>query len=483
MRSPRSTVEIIGRTSRSMSVPDDLPAEVQAARRALGGVEPRPERALNASAITAQTRITPAIDELLTAILSADQVDIVGVLPWQCARRLVELEAQRVSENKHVIQPTAVRYFTPAAERISLYRHSGIMGVLVQRWIAGVTGLRNWLRPRMEDSDTHEALSIFEFDDVYLDCLISTGRGNAQAITILTRLPVLRPLESQDQDDEATLVVTRMPSEQVEIYQQYIKRLEAQASLMTTRQILCRPDDRLTADLRPGSEFRPIILQLYPHRKIRPENTVSPGAIVAVCALTAHGWAVVLKRRNRRNSVEDFDTLSLISERVLDEDLPSPLAGPLCADHGAALDDLWLRAGQPSTFEIPEQAFRHAAQRELFLSCGLDVPDSRLQLRGTCLVERESENRYLGFFVYRLDLIRSPGFDELAHVRDWNPDLAVILIDQLHEPETRKHLNRLLRVRGSWLHDAVFRRPCGEASDGSGPVYTRVDEMGAETSE
>jgi len=448
-----------------MTSRDDLPAEVFAAQNAIGKVPGGVPPALTASAPTSRASITPAVDELLGEILDADNVDIVGILPWQCAGRLAELEAERVKEGMQVIHPAAVRYFTPASDVITLYRHSGVMGTLVQRWIAGTTGLRNWLRPLTDDPQAAQTLSIFEFDDVYLDCLVHTSRQGRHTVTILTQLPVLKPQNPQLKSDETTLVITRMDESQVEKFQEYLTKLESQSRVMLPRQILCRPD----SDVPQGGgalhhEFRPIIVQLIPHRTLRPANTVSPGAVVAICSPTAHGWAVVLKRRTTTNSVEDFDTLALISERVLEADLPSPLSGPLDADHGRALEDLWLRAGQPSTFELPEEAFRHAAQRELFLSCGLDVPASRLELRGTCLIEREDENQFLGFYVYRLDLVRSPGFDELAYVRAWNLDLQVVPFESLREPGTRHQLNRLLRQRSAWLREVVFAKACGETA-------------------
>jgi hypothetical protein len=90
-------------------------------------------------------------DGLLEEILAADRVDIMGVLPWQCGTRLIELEARRREAGQPVIHPTAVRYFTPGRDRITLYRHSGVLGRLVQRWIGGVTALSNWLQPAAAD--------------------------------------------------------------------------------------------------------------------------------------------------------------------------------------------------------------------------------------------------------------------------------------------------------------------------------------------
>jgi hypothetical protein len=323
------------------------------------------------------------------------------------------------------------------------------------------------LRPYLNTQEEPEPLSVFEFDDIYLDCLIYTTRNRQHTMTILSQLPPVSLTETEGGVSEAALILTRMPDDQLPGFREYLKKLEAQARPLLPCQLLCRLEQGTASARPPGNEFRPVISAVYPHHKTPPQNVISAAAIVAICVPTARGTAVVLKNRTPRNSVDDLDRLSLISERVLAEDLPAPLNGPLDTDHGRALDDLWLRAGQPATFEIPELAFRHTAQRELFLSCGLDVPNERLDLRGTCLVEREGENRFLGFYVYRLDLIRSPAFDELTYALNWNSDLRPVLLEELYQPANRARLNRLLRVREPWLREMVFGRPAAASESGA----------------
>ncbi|HWE91017.1 MAG TPA: hypothetical protein VG317_16275 [Pseudonocardiaceae bacterium] len=451
-----------------MSEKDELPAEVRAARRAVGklGQQGEPASAVVASAVTSTPPISRVVDDLFDEILSADQVDIVGVLPWQCASRLIELANQRRVDGQRVINPAAVRYFTPASDRITVYRHPGTIGTLVQRWEAGITGLRNWLRSSRTSSDEPEPPSVYEFDDIYLGCLICAVRRNQPTMAMLSLLPSVSVTETEGSAGESALILTRMSDEQIPVFREYLRKLESRARPMTPRQILCRLDQETTSGVEPGSEFRPVVARLHPKYTSSPPNTVSATAVVAVCAPTARGTEVVLKLRTPRNAMDDLDKLSLISERVVTEDLLAPLGGPLDVDHGRALDDLWLRAGQPNPFEIPESAFRHTAQRELFLTCGLDVPDERLELRGTCLLEREGENRFLGFYVYRLDLNRTPA-DEYSHAMKWNSDLRPMLLDELYQPANRSRLNRLLRLREAWLREAVFGRPTGKSERGA----------------
>jgi hypothetical protein len=174
-----------------------------------------------------------------------------------------------------------------------------------------------------------------------------------------------------------------------------------------------------------------------------------------VTAKTASGPSVVLKLRTEANSRDDFGTLSLLSERVLLEDLKP--AVPVEPDREHALDALWVAAGQPDTFEIPQDSFRRAAQRELFLSCGLDVAADRFSLRTTFLLDREGEDTYLGFYVFVLDLNRGAPIDELDHARRWNRDLRVVPFRELYGRAYRDKLNRLLRRREGWLREHVFK--------------------------
>jgi hypothetical protein len=437
------------------------PAEVRAARRAQEQPAVTGTVSVSDSTLPPNAPISPDVDQLLEEILAADRVDIVGVLPWQCGARLVELAARRRDAGQSVIHPTAVRYLTPARDRITLYRHSGVLGRLVQRWIAGVCALSNWLQPAAADPLAPDALTIYVFDDVFLDCVIHTKNGEAHNVTSLSQLPVVKGFHAEDEPTEdATLVLSRMLPDQVRQFQQYLELLVTQATPMLPRELLCRLDAGGEELKITGNEFRPIITQLHISGRLRPSNVVEPVAIVVVCASTARGPIVLLKRRSERNSRDDFGTLSLISERVMEEDLIDLIAGPFDVDESRALDELWLRAGKPAEFEIPESAFRSAAQRELFLRCGLDVSGDRLDLRGTCLLDREGEGgTYLGFFVFRIELIRAagPGVDELEHARSWNPDLEAILLNELYLPPTHARLNRLLRRRDAWLQESVFR--------------------------
>jgi len=243
-------------------------------------------------------------------------VDIMGVLPWQCGTRLIELEARRREAGQPVIHPTAVRYFTPGRDRITLYRHSGVLGRLVQRWIGGVTALSNWLQPAAADPLAPDALTIYVFDDIFLDCLIHTERGEQHNVTSLSQLPVVKAFPGGSETaEDATLVISRMAVDQVRQFRKYLESLAVQAVPMLSREILCRLDASGEDPKPTGAEFRPIIARLHISGRPRPPNTVEAVAVVAVCASTARGPVILLKRRSERNSRDDFGTLSLRRSR------------------------------------------------------------------------------------------------------------------------------------------------------------------------
>jgi hypothetical protein len=334
---------------------------------------------------------------------------------------------------------------------VTLYRQPGVLGTLVQRWMAGVIGLRNWLQPRNAGPDVADRLTVYEFDDMYLDCILYARKGDVTWAATLSQLPLLTSVRDSQPEALAVLVASRMSAEQVAELDIYVSALADQAVQLSPRQIRCVS----MGEKETGGRFTPVISRISPYGRLA-EGDVEPIAVVAVRANTAVGPCVLLKERTPRNSRDDFGTLSLISERILVEDLSELVRGPLHPNQDRALDELWIRAGQPKKFEIPERTFRKAAQRELFLTCGLDVHEDRLRLTGDCILEREDQHTFLGFFVYRLDLIRSSSNDELKAAQAWNSDLTLVSIRDLYGRQYRPRLNRLLRRRETWLLKTVF---------------------------
>jgi hypothetical protein len=441
----------------------EIPAEVRAAQRALGRSMTLKESQTPPAVTSTPASITAAVDHALMQVLMADQVDIIGIFPSQCASRLIALQAELGTQANPA--SLKVRYFTLSNSRIALYRDKENLGPVVRNWVAGLNEIRNWLRPCGPGPSADSRLQIYQFNDIYLDCIVAAQTGDSLTVTLISLPPEIYTASPSDQPDTADLFIAQMPEDQVSQFVRYRDRLLSHAYLMVTRHILCRAEDNLGRESRAGDEFKPIILKLHPHRTPTPEGAVSIGSLIAVCCNTARGDAILLKERTSRNSYDDLGKLSLLSERVLAEDMSDAVSGPLDPSDDRALEQLWLRSGRPTEFEVPELAFRRAAQRELFLSCGLDVPAERLKLRGACLVERETENTYLGLYIYRLDLLRDVNFDELAYAQAWDSDLELVLMRELYDSGTRSRLNRLLRGREGWLRQSVFVGPAAPASE------------------
>jgi hypothetical protein len=428
---------------------------VIAARLALAGTAPgRTDDPAAASQVIADSSIGSATDYLLEEIALADSLEIVGILPWQCASLLMEISARHVHANRETVRASNVRYFTPARDRVAVYRHSEVLGPLVQRWFAGITGFRNWLLPRRAGEGSSENL-IFEFPDLFLDCLVHIVKAGQSKVVAMTRLPSAGSLDDQREVNESPLIITQLPQYQADQVRAHLRILSVTAKPLVSREVICQADGSGEGRAE-GDEFVPVMSALQRNDHSRPARAVIPVSVVVMLAPTAQGRALLLKRRTKWNSREDFDTLSLLSERVLEEDFTAALAPPLNGNDTKALDELWLRIGRPSPFLVPEDSFRHAAQREMFTSCGLDIAANRLELRGTCFLDREDSDEHIGFYVFTLDLQRSAGPDEVGHALAWNTDLELVPVAELYARSNLPRLNRLLKRRDGWLRRCVL---------------------------
>jgi hypothetical protein len=413
-----------------MSTPYVAP-EVRAARR---GAEIIPVRA----------PVGPDVDALLSEMIDADEVHIVGVLPWECSRRLIELQKKRIDANDPPPAKT-VHYFIPERDAKST---GATMGPRIQRWVAGLFGVRNWVVPHRDESANRDTLVIHLYGDDPGGRLVLTRKGDRYRATTLLYLPAPRlPAEG------VLTIASFDPAQTEKIREQVFTQLLPYTREWQIRQVRCYgPQYEDTGD--PNS-FTPRIWRLTKERKLQPKET-EPAVVVAVCGQTWEGPVVVLKRRHRSNAIDDFDTLSLISEHVIVDDLVSwikKVPHPLDPDDTQAREQIWRAAGRPKRLMLQQEFFEEAAQRELFLSCGLNVDFGRLDLCGHRLVERE-DGTHLGFAVFRLDLIQEDALDELEIVKHWSADLAPILIDRLYDEHHR--LNRLLRMQRGWLMTHVF---------------------------
>jgi hypothetical protein len=131
------------------------------------------------------------------------------------------------------------------------------------------------------------------------------------------------------------------------------------------------------------------------------------------------------------------------------------------SDSDRAIDQLWMAAGRPQRgLTVSRDAFVHAAQRELFYSTGLDIPEQRFRLCGFQIMDRENSLEQLFFCVFEVVLYRTP--DELELAGQWNRNdsgvLPQVSESALYSGAYDGQLNRLL-VRGQeWLKATIFSR-------------------------
>jgi hypothetical protein len=373
-------------------------------------------------------------------MVEADEVFVVGTLPWECSQRLIDLRARARPR-----PPKNVHYIVPEQDA----KHLGAtMGPRNQRWVTGLFGVRNWVVPDRDDDANPDTLKLYLYEDDPGGRFVLTRVGDRYRAATLLYLPLAQ------QPSGGSLAVARFTDVENETVRRHVlEELLPHARRWEIRQVRCH-GPRVRDDGDPNS-FHPRVLGLTSRRSIRPGET-EPAVVVAIRGRTHQGPVIMLKKRHRSNSIDDFDVLSLVSVHVIVEDLVTwreRLTEPLNADNDTALEQLWKAAGRPKEIVLERQFFAEAALRELFLSCGLNVDAERLDFRGYRLVNRE-DSGHLGFAVYRLDLIQDDTLDELEIVRRWSPDMVQVPIARLYdEPRT---LNRLLRLQRDWLMRELF---------------------------
>jgi len=397
------------------------------------------------------------IDTLLNQMIEADEVYIVGVLPWECSRRLIELQQSRGADAQPA--PKTVNYLIPRRDDKGAGK---AMGPRVQRWVAGVFGVRNWVIPHRDESRNRDRLRIRLLDDDAGAHVVLTRRGEHFEATQITYL-----ISLSDPAAGLLAIAECDPATTDKIRAHVIDDLLPRAPIWEIRQVRCYgPLYEASTD---QNRFTPRIWRLTRERQLQPDET-EPAVIVAVCGHTSEGPAVVLKRRRPSNSLDDFDRLSLISEHVIVEDLVDwvkRVPTPLDADDTRAREQIWKAAGRPTQLILRDQFFEEAAQRELYVSCGLNIEAGRLDLRGYRRVRRE-DGTHLGFAIFRLDLRQDDDVDELEIIDGWSKDMVPVPIDRLYTGNVDVELNRLLRLQREWLVANVFS-PARPTPNGAGP--------------
>jgi hypothetical protein len=429
---------------------------------------------------TVNTTATSVQSALGQALREASDITVCGVASRELVTAIQGIASSQRSAGS-VLPWDSFRYVTPAPTLILANRGHVRLGPVVQRWQSAVTALRNsvqqWQTPQAGSSQTAQQSPSFD--------LLSTDTLHLQMTMLVKRRDTGRHQlwvtvgPSLSAATDVHLIIEE-DSQAFEPVANFVQDIADNATNFTTRQVDCEPAPDNAADagnelLATGTAATDDALWQLPIRALEPYGAGTPGrtclpvAICVVRSIAAGRQLVLLKRRSHMNSNDDFGRLSLLSARVLEEDVAVALGVVpfIDRDSTGAIDQLWMAAGRPPKLTVSRGAFIHAAQRELFYSTGLDIPDDRLRLCGFQILDREDSREQLFFCVFEVILYRSP--DELDLASQWNsgdPEvLPQVSESALYSGAYDGQLNRLL-VRGQdWLKSTVFSRTFGVEPD------------------
>lgn len=398
--------------------------------------------------------------ELAHLLVNAKSVQIIGIAPQPLLEAVRQITSRTAQEPMSALPPIA--YYTPAPQIVLAHMREAAFGKVIRRWNSSMTALRNMLSGQKEDLGTKPDYTSYSIDELFLDCIVKFFQGDgSHDIVGLTALP-------GELGQEHT-VMWHFATPPIELLENVAGIVRARKPLKI-REIHCSTiGSSDAAGISSGSRSNewggPVVTKFLPYGvSANDQNFLMPAAIVVIRGRTHQGTIVYLKRRTPLTDHNDFGVLSLLSARVREEDLAFALNIDMVGernDDRDALEDTWIKAGKPSPFTIPKSAFVHAAQRELYSSCGLNARADRLNFKGFQILDHETGNQQFCFAVFDFALIRSDGRDELRDLEAWNfSGMVGIDQDRLYAKNPNElPLNRLLKLRAGWLIDNVFSHP------------------------
>lgn len=406
--------------------------------------------------------------ELERMLREARQISICGIASRTLVLALAAV-AEEVRRGQVEFPWEELHYVTPTPATILAARTGVGLGPVVRDWQSAVDTIRNCARqdsPSGPPTTTtvSRSLRLSGMQHLYLEMLMRvTVRSTGRREYWVTVGP------SRQGKDPPLLVVTDSDPNFNTLDDSH-KYLTRGCSGLAIREVRCelvepyRGGDSSLADPRDGEETSPLVVAgLQPYGTSPGAQTgCLPVAAVIIRANTVRGPVVVLRQRNEFSSIDSIGKYSLITRRLLEEDLAVALGVPIFADRDveAAVDAMWRAARVPGPLGVPTKAFVRAAQREVYISCGLDIPEARLKLRGYQVISSGVGGAQLGFAVFELILNRHDPFDELEATQTWDHEnLLVVSQSELYTEAYEDRLNRLLTQCDEWFRRAIFSRP------------------------
>lgn len=390
---------------------------------------------------------------LAEEICAAREVEFYGIVP----RPLLEaMRTQLESRETLTGALPPIAYYTATPQSVLRTYNESVRTRLAYRWQVGFMGLRNLIdaasRVIASRQQGEPAIgALFTMSSSFSDCIVLIKKeSGGEEIRYFSVLPM-----HAEASERGRLLELEVASSREEL-RRYMRKVAAKARRLQLREVLCEPE---RAGSHPQStDLRMAGLAPYGGRRASQSRQLKPVAIVALRCPRAEGDRVLLKRRSPLTDNDNFDRLSLLSARVQEADIASALSIGI-SDHeedAEAYDHIWVRAGEQDPFHLPQEAFKLAARRELFVTCGLQMSDDRLEFDGLFVVDEHESAGQLGFAVFHVQLQRSCP-DEANIALGRNPlALEAVPLTDLYSPERSAELNRLLLSGKDWLTEKTL---------------------------
>lgn len=390
---------------------------------------------------------------LARRIVSVGTVDIFGVVP----RPLLEaLRAELMSGNGPQHPGLTIRYYTPSPASVLAAEHGSGRKRLSHDWQLGHQGMRNIGRGSRAEQRHHVQSSLYGLPGLFRDCIIVVRDGLSPPSLHFT---ISLPGERHDQLQ--TLLTPVDPDMRAAIAR--LDALARDAEPLLLREIMCHPSDR-RGGLLPhcgdvNGDFVVSHARPYGERDLAGP-CLRPISVIVAIQESSQGNRILLKERTPLIDAGDFGDICLLGTRVQLSDVATALDLPVTDK--ADREQTWIQAGRPTPFVVPVKAFELAAQRELFITCGLEVDEDRLGFFGTYVVEAPSDEdeEQLGVAIFAVKLHRDDTVDEFDVAMGGVPDRALqdVPITELYGGSL--NLNRFLTHASDWLNEEILAKLC-----------------------
>jgi hypothetical protein len=135
--------------------------------------------------------------------------------------------------------------------------------------------------------------------------------------------------------------------------------------------------------------------------------------------------------------------------------------------HTEAYEHLFDHRDDPDVpFQLNLQALQLAARRELFVTCGLVIPQERLEYDGCVVIDDDQARDQFGYGVFHLRLKRTEPDNEVTYVLGRKAvTWRAFSIAELNRGQHQVPLNRFLRTGADWLRENTLREDRPEISN------------------